>query len=167
MRISLPKIAPFLDDVESLRAGLAELAEKSHYEDLDHALLGLRIVRHALEEVAEHGGLGGEITRTPEPPLHRRTSELTTRGNCDPTRRAPVPNIRTRISRRRSRSPGLARRGHRALRGRPMILVANPPLEQGGTQVLEGCRPLQREGGCERMVGHRCPIRPAGAPASP
>lgn len=73
------QIGPLRQDVEALRARLTELVEQSHYEDLDHAILGLRIVDHALEEVEEHSGLGGEIKRTPEPALHGRANGLAAR----------------------------------------------------------------------------------------
>lgn len=70
------RIPALRDEVHNLGARLTELADESHYEDLDHAVLAVRIIDHVLEEVTEHGGLGGEIARTPEPALYRRASDL-------------------------------------------------------------------------------------------
>lgn len=73
------QIAPLRGDLRRLRARVQQLADSSGYEDLDHALLGLGIVDHALHEVEEHAGLGGEISRTPDAALHGRAGELAAR----------------------------------------------------------------------------------------
>lgn len=72
-------VAPLREDLAKLRTQLAALVEDTHYEDLEHALLGLRIVDHALDETAEHAGLGGTIRRTPDPALHARAADLAAR----------------------------------------------------------------------------------------
>jgi hypothetical protein len=66
-------------DVERLSTAISALVDETHYEDLEHALLGLRIVDHALEETAEHTGLGGHIHRSPDSALHASASELASR----------------------------------------------------------------------------------------
>jgi hypothetical protein len=73
------KVAPLRADVERLSAAISALIDETHYEDLEHALLGLRIVDHALEETAEHAGLGGHMHRSPDPALHATASELKSR----------------------------------------------------------------------------------------
>jgi hypothetical protein len=57
-------------EVEQLRARVQELHRQTGNEDLEHADLGLQIVHHALEEVAEHTGLGGHIKSTPDKAIH-------------------------------------------------------------------------------------------------
>ena len=60
-------------DAEALRDRIQTLSRETKYEDLEHAGLGLDIVEHALEEVLEHTGLGGEIGHEPDPAAHRQT----------------------------------------------------------------------------------------------
>ena len=73
------KVAPLRAEVDRLSAAISVLVDETHYEDLEHALLGLRIVDHALEETAEHAGLGGHLHRNPDPALCATASELKNR----------------------------------------------------------------------------------------
>lgn len=50
-----------------LKSDVNKLSRKTQYEDLEHAELGLEIVEHALEEVAESKGKGGQIERVSDP----------------------------------------------------------------------------------------------------
>jgi hypothetical protein len=59
-------------DVDALRQKVQALLQQTGNEDLEHADLGLQIVRHAIEEVIEHTGLGGHITSTPDRAVHDR-----------------------------------------------------------------------------------------------
>jgi hypothetical protein len=61
-----------VDDVDALRRKVQALQSDTGNEDLEHADLGLQIVRHAIEEVIEHTGLGGHIASTPDRALHDR-----------------------------------------------------------------------------------------------
>jgi hypothetical protein len=58
--------------VERLRQQIQALYERTHYEDLEHAGLGLDIVEHAIEETLEHTGLGGQIPRQPDAAAHQQ-----------------------------------------------------------------------------------------------
>jgi hypothetical protein len=58
--------------VEQLREQIQALYERTHYEDLEHAGLGLDIVEHAIEETLEHTGLGGQIPRQPDAAAHQQ-----------------------------------------------------------------------------------------------
>lgn len=73
------KVVPLREDVERLSAAISALLEETHYEDLEYALLGLRIVDHALEETTEHAGLGGHMHRSPDAALHAQASDLKSR----------------------------------------------------------------------------------------
>jgi len=73
------RVAPLREDVARLSAAISALVDETHYEDLEHALLGLRIVDHALEETAELAGLGGHLHRSPDPALHAQASDLKSR----------------------------------------------------------------------------------------
>jgi hypothetical protein len=71
------------DELEGLQTKTRELsatisvyARQTGYEDLDHAVLALNIVTHALNEVAEHTGLGGTLPRTPDPAAHEQARAL-------------------------------------------------------------------------------------------
>ena len=55
-----------------LRQRVTDLHKRTGYEDLEHAALGLEIVEHALEEVAEHTGLGGHIEGTHDAAAHQQ-----------------------------------------------------------------------------------------------
>jgi carboxymethylenebutenolidase len=61
-----------MGEVDRLRERLHAFYQQTRYEDLEHATLALEIVDHALEEVAEHTGLGGHIEPTQDPDAHRR-----------------------------------------------------------------------------------------------
>jgi len=58
--------------VEQLRRQIQAVHQRTQYEDLEHADLGLEIVHHALEEVLEHTGQGGHIASTPDPQAHQQ-----------------------------------------------------------------------------------------------
>jgi hypothetical protein len=58
--------------VERLRQQIQALYERTHYEDLEHAGLGLDIVEHAIEETLEHTGLGGHIQRQSDAVAHQQ-----------------------------------------------------------------------------------------------
>jgi prefoldin subunit 5 len=57
--------------VQQLRQQIQALYERTRYEDLEHAGLGLDIVEHAIEETLEHTGLGGQIPRQPDAAAHQ------------------------------------------------------------------------------------------------
>jgi hypothetical protein len=59
-------------EVERLRQHIQALYGRTHYEDLEHAGLGLDIIAHALEETLEHTGLGGHIPRQPDAAAHQQ-----------------------------------------------------------------------------------------------
>ena len=61
-------------DIAALREKLQTLHAETRYEDLEHADLGLQIVNHAVEEVLEHTGLGGEIKHQSDASAHDRAS---------------------------------------------------------------------------------------------
>ena len=61
-----------INDVDALRQKVQALHQQTGYEDLEHAELGLEIVRHAIEEVIEHTGLGGHVASTPDRAIHDR-----------------------------------------------------------------------------------------------
>jgi uncharacterized protein YidB (DUF937 family) len=58
---------------DELRQQLQSLHQQTGYEDLEHGLLGLDIVHHVVEEVAEHTGLGGHIEPTQDAAAHTRS----------------------------------------------------------------------------------------------
>jgi hypothetical protein len=60
-----PELQQAKAEVERLRQHMQALFERTHYEDLEHAGLGLDIVVHALEETLEHTGLGGHSRGSP------------------------------------------------------------------------------------------------------
>jgi prefoldin subunit 5 len=64
--------------VERLRQQIHQLYERMHYEDLEHAGLGLEIVEHAIEETLEHTGLGGQIPRQPDAAAHQHVERWLT-----------------------------------------------------------------------------------------
>ena len=68
------KVASLRAGVEQ-RAGIPALVDETHYEDLEHILLGLR----SLVESAEHAGLSGHIHRSPDRALHASASDLASR----------------------------------------------------------------------------------------
>lgn len=59
-------------EVARLRQQIQALHERTHYEDLEHAGLGLEIVEHAIEEMLEHTGLGGHIQRQSDAAAHQQ-----------------------------------------------------------------------------------------------
>ena len=69
-----------LHDLEELtarlRQRLTDLHKRTGYEDLEHAVLGLEIVEHALEEVGEHTGLGGHIEGNHDAAAHQQAEGL-------------------------------------------------------------------------------------------
>lgn len=67
-----PELQQAKAEVERLRQHMQALFERTHYEDLEHAGLGLDIVVHALEETLEHTGLGGHIPRQPDAAAHQQ-----------------------------------------------------------------------------------------------
>jgi hypothetical protein len=58
--------------VEQLRQQIHAVYERTHYEDLEHAGLGLEIVAHAIEETLEHTGVGGHIPRQSDAAAHQQ-----------------------------------------------------------------------------------------------
>ncbi|HZR99759.1 MAG TPA: hypothetical protein VFE37_13685 [Chloroflexota bacterium] len=66
------EVRRLLGEVEQLRQRVRAVHQRTHYEDLEHADLGLQIVRHALEETLEHTGQGGHIASTPDPEAHQQ-----------------------------------------------------------------------------------------------
>ncbi len=69
-----PSLEELTERVEQLRAGIQALHQQTGYEDLEHAALGLEIVHHALEEMEEHTGLGGQIPHEPDAVAHRQAA---------------------------------------------------------------------------------------------
>ena len=67
-----PEIRKAMTAAGELRGEIHRLYERVHNEDLSHALLGLDIVVHALDEVLEHRGLGGTIEHQSDPDAHAR-----------------------------------------------------------------------------------------------
>ena len=63
-----------LGEARRLEASVKTLFDKTRYEDLEHALLALRVVQHAMEEVLEHTGLGGKISHKPDPAAHKQVT---------------------------------------------------------------------------------------------
>jgi hypothetical protein len=57
-----------------LRQQIQALYERTHYEDREHAALGLDIVEHAIEETLEHTGLGGHIQRQSDAAVHQQVA---------------------------------------------------------------------------------------------
>jgi hypothetical protein len=53
------ELQELMGDVEQLRQRVQAAHQRTEYEDLEHADLGLQIAHHALEEVLEHTGQGG------------------------------------------------------------------------------------------------------------
>jgi predicted GNAT family N-acyltransferase len=66
------ELQQLLGEVEQLRQRVQTVHQRTRYEDLEHADLGLQIVHHALEEVLEHTGQGGLIASTPDPEAHQQ-----------------------------------------------------------------------------------------------
>ncbi len=66
------EVRRLLGEVEQLRQRVRAVHQRTHYEDLEHADLGLQIVRHALEETLEHTGQGGHIASTTDPEAHQQ-----------------------------------------------------------------------------------------------
>jgi cell division protein ZapA (FtsZ GTPase activity inhibitor) len=60
----------------NLIRGVRDLHERTRYEDLEHAVLGLEIVDHALEEVEENKGIGGNIEAITDPTAHKAARSL-------------------------------------------------------------------------------------------
>ena len=70
-------------ELDQLQAATRELSDaigdyrtRTGYEDLDHALLALQLVTHAVTEVAEHTGLGGTMPRAPDPSAYQQARGL-------------------------------------------------------------------------------------------
>jgi hypothetical protein len=63
-------------DVRKLILGVEGLYAGTKYEDLEHAVLGLQIVDHALGEVEESKGMGGHIEPVSDPKAHKATRSL-------------------------------------------------------------------------------------------
>lgn len=70
------KLRPLMDRVDALREAIDTLHRETGYEDLEHALLALSIVGHALHEVEEQKGLGGSMPSTPDPHRFHLTQDL-------------------------------------------------------------------------------------------
>jgi hypothetical protein len=70
------ELQQLMGDVEQLRQRVQALHQRTQYEDLEHADLGLQIVHHALEEVAEHTGQGGHIPSTPDPRAYQQAESF-------------------------------------------------------------------------------------------
>jgi hypothetical protein len=66
------ELQQLMDQVQQLRQRVQAVHQRTHYEDLEHADLGLQIVHHALEEVLEHTGQGGHIASSADPQAHRQ-----------------------------------------------------------------------------------------------
>jgi hypothetical protein len=66
------ELQQLMGQVEQLRRQIQAVHQRTHYEDLEHADLGLQIVHHALEEVLEHTGQGGHIASTPDSQAHQQ-----------------------------------------------------------------------------------------------
>lgn len=65
-------------ETQALIRRVKALHKKTGYEDLEHAVLGLQIVGHALGEVEENKGKGGKIEAVSDPEAHRRAQDLLT-----------------------------------------------------------------------------------------
>jgi hypothetical protein len=59
-------------EIKRLQKQLEVIHKKTGYEDLAHGVLALEIAEHTVEETLGHTGLGGEITRKPNPSAHRQ-----------------------------------------------------------------------------------------------
>ncbi|HLH21780.1 MAG TPA: hypothetical protein VK066_04620 [Chloroflexota bacterium] len=66
------ELQQLVSEVEQLRQRVQSVYQRTRYEDLEHADLGLQIVHHALEEVIEHTGQGGHIPSSPDPQAHQQ-----------------------------------------------------------------------------------------------
>jgi hypothetical protein len=66
------ELRQIMGQVEGLRQQIQAVHQRTRYEDLEHADLGLEIVHHTLEEVLEHTGQGGHIASTPDPQAHQQ-----------------------------------------------------------------------------------------------
>jgi hypothetical protein len=64
------ELRELINEAGKLRLKVNKIYEKTKYEDLEHAGLGLEIVEHALEEVAEGKGKGGNIESTSDSKAH-------------------------------------------------------------------------------------------------
>lgn len=58
-------------EFKRMQKQLVAIHKKTGYEDLAHGVLALQIAEHTVEETLEHTGLGGEITRKPNPSAYR------------------------------------------------------------------------------------------------
>jgi hypothetical protein len=70
------ELQQLMDQVERLRQRVQAVHQRTQYEDLEHADLGLEIVHHALEEVLEHTGQGGHIASTPDPQAYQQAESF-------------------------------------------------------------------------------------------
>ena len=66
------ELRQIMGQVEGLRQQIQAMHQRTQYEDLEHADLGLEIVHHAIEEVLEHTGEGGHIESTPDTQAHEQ-----------------------------------------------------------------------------------------------
>jgi hypothetical protein len=74
--VDTPNLRPLIEQAEALQQGIETVYRQTQYEDLDHAVTAMSIVRHALHEVEEHTGLGGTMPKTPDPERLRAAQNL-------------------------------------------------------------------------------------------
>ena len=65
-------VRDLLPQVRSTQSQVRTLMQGTHNEELEHAELALAIAGHAFEEVLEHTGLSGAISRNPDAAAHAR-----------------------------------------------------------------------------------------------
>ena len=69
-------VRKLIEATDRLTQDVRSLYEKTKYEDLDHAVLGLQIVGHALGEVEENKGKGGRIEAVHDPKARKTADDL-------------------------------------------------------------------------------------------
>lgn len=69
-------VKKLISESQELKLKVNKLYRKTNYEDLEHAELGLEIVEHALDEVAEHKGKGGQIEQIFDPAALKKAKWL-------------------------------------------------------------------------------------------
>ena len=65
-----------MKETEKLMQDIRRIYAKTNYEDLEHAVIGLEIVKHALGEVEENKGMGGRIEPVSDSKAHLAAKKL-------------------------------------------------------------------------------------------
>jgi hypothetical protein len=69
-------VLDLIKDARALRLKVKRMYKSTKYEDLEHAGLGLQIVEHALREVEEGKGMGGDIKSVRDASAHQEAERL-------------------------------------------------------------------------------------------